>query len=83
LQFVSVDGTLTYKGSFNSTLTARANNGEALNFKAKFKIEAEGPGCVNGRRNEKETEASISFKAIVNPDGTVTVTNSRAEIECN
>jgi len=82
LEFVSVDQTLNYKGSFNSTLTARANNGEALSFKAKFKIEAEGKDCVNGRHNEKETEASISFKAIVNPDGTVTVTNSHVEIEC-
>ena len=82
LKFVSTDGTLNYKGSFNSTLTARANNGEVLNFQAKFKIEAEGAGCVNGRHNDKETEASIQFKAILNPDGTLTVTNSQVKIEC-
>lgn len=76
LVFVAPTASLTYKGKFNSTLTARANNGEALNFQAKFKMEAEG-GPV-----EKEMEASIKFKAQVNPDGTVTVTSSKVEIEC-
>jgi hypothetical protein len=76
LVFVAPTASLTYKGSFNSTLTARANNGEALTFEARFKMEAEG-GHV-----EKEMEASVKFKAQVNPDGTVTVTNSRVSVEC-
>lgn len=76
LVFATADSSLVYRGKFNSTLSASANNGQALVFDAKFKMEAE------GKKIEKEMEARVKFKAIVNQDGTLTLTDSKISTEC-